>query len=219
MNLNGEINKDSIKFNKIIMNSCCKFDYDTVQEIIKGKNITYIPKIYNNFTFEKLKENILLMNKLAISLRNKRELNGSLFLSNEELIFETNDEGYPINLQRSNQNESHQLIEEFMLMANMFAGEKIYNTFDQISILRTHSSPDQNNWEESMKKLIDSYNKNVLNENHEKIDFKKLLENGSTQNIMNFIFNETKNNKLIFETFQHSLLKEMKIGKTFINIQ
>ncbi len=91
-------------------------------------------------------------------------------------MFETNEEGYPISFERSVHNESHQLIEELMLVANLFAGEKIYEKYPDIAIIRSHLPPDQDSWEETMKKLINSYNRNIIKEENKKFDLEKLIK-------------------------------------------
>jgi VacB/RNase II family 3'-5' exoribonuclease len=212
MNKNGIINRDTIEFSKAIINSCAKLDYDTAQNVIESKETKEEPKIKNGFDWERVKKDILVLNQLAIALRKNRSNEGSLFLSNEEISFEVNEEGYPISFSKSTNNESHQLIEELMLVANLFAGEMIFKHYPDISILRSHMEPDKISWEKTMKNLISSYNRNVIKD-EKKFDYEELFESEPTQKIMNKLFDETKNNELIFQAIQHCLLREMKLAQ------
>ncbi len=79
--------------------------------------------------------------ELASLLRRKRFANGSLDLDFPEIKVRLDDEGRPIRLERIENDESHQLIEEFMLAANEAVAQELKNR--QIpTIYRVHESPD-----------------------------------------------------------------------------
>ncbi len=79
--------------------------------------------------------------KLASKLRQRRFKNGSLDLDFPETRVVLDDQGRPIDLQVIENDESHQLIEEFMLVANEAVAERILQA-EQPSLYRIHEDPD-----------------------------------------------------------------------------
>jgi len=66
---------------------------------------------------------------------------GALRLSRLRLHFELGLDGYPIDAHPYYIKESNQLIEEFMLLANMSVAKFIYKAFPQSALLRSHPAP------------------------------------------------------------------------------
>ncbi len=93
------------KITKSIINSKRRFTYDEVQEILETSK-------------GDLKDNILDLNKIAKYLRSERTKNGSINFTSPDIEFELDQNGIPTNIILKETNESHQLIEEFMLLAN-----------------------------------------------------------------------------------------------------
>ncbi len=79
--------------------------------------------------------------KLASILRKRRFANGGLDLEMPEVSIVLNDEGVPTGYHREEYNESHQLIEEFMLAANEAVARKVKNS-SRPTIYRVHEDPD-----------------------------------------------------------------------------
>jgi ribonuclease R len=63
-------------------------------------------------------DEILLLHSIAQRLRSKRFDNGAISFSSQEVRFKLDEEGKPIGIVVKESKESHQLIEEFMLLAN-----------------------------------------------------------------------------------------------------
>lgn len=78
---------------------------------------------------------------LASLLRKRRFDNGGLDLDMPEVSIILNDEGIPTGYQREEYNESHQLIEEFMLVANEAVARVVKNS-KRPTIYRVHEDPD-----------------------------------------------------------------------------
>jgi len=98
-------NQVSYEIAKTIINSRRRFTYEEVQNIIdtnKGE----------------LVEDINIINNIARKLRKERTEKGSINFTTPDVEFILNDTGSPINIKIKETNESHQLIEEFMLLAN-----------------------------------------------------------------------------------------------------
>jgi ribonuclease R len=119
---------------KTIMHSNHRFSYEEVQEIIENKSGLYA-------------EEILTLNDLAQRFRKQRFDNGAINFSSQEVRFKLDEEKKPIGIIVKESKESHQLIEEFMLLANRTVAEQ----FSKVIIhkkpvpfpYRVHDNPDE----------------------------------------------------------------------------
>ena len=101
-------NKGKVKdywLGKTFIHSDHRFTYDEVQQIIEAKEGKYA-------------EEILLLNHIARILRKERFKNGAINFSSTEVKFRLDENGKPLGIIVKESKESHQLIEEFMLLAN-----------------------------------------------------------------------------------------------------
>ena len=80
--------------------------------------------------------------ELASLLRQKRFEHGSLDLDFPEVKVWLDESGKPVRLERVENDESHQLIEEFMLAANEAVARELKNRAVP-AIYRIHENPDQ----------------------------------------------------------------------------
>jgi ribonuclease R len=100
---------------KTIIHSNHRFSYEDVQEIIeKGEGI--------------YKEEIFILNDIAKLIRKERFKHGAINFSSTEVRFKLDDEGKPISIVVKESKEAHQLIEEFMLLANKTVAENVFKT-------------------------------------------------------------------------------------------
>ena len=95
---------------RTVIKSCRRYTYEEVQAIIEGGEGDY-------------REQILTFHQLASKLRERRMAQGSLNFHSEEVKFILDDNGKPIDTYLRVQNESHELIEDFMLLANRTVAE------------------------------------------------------------------------------------------------
>ena len=95
---------------KTIIKSCRRYAYEEVQAMIEGGEGDY-------------KDEILTFHHLATKLRERRMAQGSLNFHSEEVKFILDEQGKPIDTYVRVQNESHELIEDFMLLANRTVAE------------------------------------------------------------------------------------------------
>ena len=95
---------------RTVIKSCRRYSYEEVQAMIEGGEGDY-------------KEQILTFHQLATKLRERRMAEGSLNFHSEEVRFILDDHGKPIDTYVRVQNESHELIEDFMLLANRTVAE------------------------------------------------------------------------------------------------
>ena len=95
---------------KTVIKSCRRYPYEEVQAMIEGGNGDY-------------KDEILKFNSLATKLREQRMALGSINFHSEEVKFILDENKKPIDTYVREQNESHELIEDFMLLANRTVAE------------------------------------------------------------------------------------------------
>ncbi len=98
---------------KTAIHSNHRFTYEDVQEIIEKKEGTYL-------------EEILLLNDIAQKFRKKRFAKGAINFSSQEVRFKLDEKGKPIGIVIKESKEAHQLIEEFMLLANQKVAEHVF---------------------------------------------------------------------------------------------
>ncbi len=117
-------NKAEIKhywLGKTVMHSDHRFTYEEVQEIIEKKEGVH-------------KDEVLILNDLAQRMRKQRFKKGAINFSSTEVRFKLDEKGKPIGIVVKESKEAHQLIEEFMLLANKTVAE-------YVSKIKLHKKP------------------------------------------------------------------------------
>jgi len=90
--------------------------------------------------FSDLANDVFTMNMIAQARRKKRFETGSIEFQNRDFHFTLNEEtGYPLNFKESPKMQSKQLVEEFMLMANILVAEHLYDKCQDKALLRAHA--------------------------------------------------------------------------------
>jgi ribonuclease R len=97
---------------KTVIHSNHRFTYEEVQEIIEKEDGLYV-------------DEVLLLNSIAQRLRKKRFDAGAINFSSTEVRFKLDEKGKPIGIVVKESKEAHQLIEEFMLLANKYVAENM----------------------------------------------------------------------------------------------
>ena len=87
-----------------------------------------------------IKEELLLMNELAVKLRKKREEQGSLDFDLDEACIVLDERGIPERIELADRRSANKLIEEFMLLANQTVAEHFYWR-EMPFIYRVHEKP------------------------------------------------------------------------------
>jgi len=132
MSLNGEIL--DTWFGKTVIHSNHRFTYEDVQEIIEGQK-------------HSLSNELITLNNIAKTIRSKRLNNGALNIESSEVRFQLNEKGFPIGTFIKISKEAHQLIEEFMLLANKYVamkmGKPYKNKLITPFIFRVHDDPNE----------------------------------------------------------------------------
>ena len=111
IDLSGNISNTWI--GRTVIHSDRRFTYDQVQEVLyKGVK-------------DKYKEQLTLLNTISQSLRKQRFDKGAINFSSQEVRFILDEKAKPIGVVLNESNESHQLIEELMLLANRAVAEYV----------------------------------------------------------------------------------------------
>lgn len=119
---------------KTVIHSDKRFAYEDVQQIIESGE-------------GHLKDEILILNNLAQRFRKQRFKKGAINFSSQEVRFKLDETGKPIGIVVKESKESHQLIEEFMLLANKVVAEHVakikINKKPVPFPYRIHATPDE----------------------------------------------------------------------------
>jgi ribonuclease R len=132
VNSKAEVKK--LWLGRTIIHSNHRFTYEEAQAIIETGEGPHA-------------EAILTLHKLAQVLRKKRFAQGAINFSSVETRFKLDEKGKPIGIVLKESKESHQLIEEWMLMANKAVAERVAEIKVKGKPLpfpyRVHDKPDE----------------------------------------------------------------------------
>jgi ribonuclease R len=120
-------------FGRTVIKSDRRFTYNEAQQVIDtGEG--------------DLNREILKLNEMARILREKRFRNGSIAFEREEVKIDVDEKGKPLRIYAREHGISHELIEEFMLLANKKVAEfigKVKDSKDKKTfVYRIHDRPD-----------------------------------------------------------------------------
>jgi ribonuclease R len=119
---------------KTVIHSDHRFTYEEVQEIIDQKTGQYHKEIET-------------LNEIAQRMRRHRFKKGAINFSSTEVKFKLDEKGKPIGIMVKENKEAHQLVEEFMLLANRTVAENVskikLNKKPVLFPYRIHATPDK----------------------------------------------------------------------------
>ncbi len=124
-------------FGKTIIHSNRRYAYEDAQAVLQSGEGDYA-------------DELLKLNQIAYALRKKRYKDGAINFETDEVKFKLDEAGVPIEVYIKERNDSHLLIEDFMLLANRSVAEFMAKRDDAPRrkgvevpyIYRTHGSPD-----------------------------------------------------------------------------
>lgn len=135
----------------------CIFELDDEAEVHRARILRTVIRSDRRFTYEEAqqiietgegehRDAILQLNTLAQAMRKKRFAAGSIAFDRPEVRFEIDEQGRPLSIYIKESLEAHQLIEEFMLLANKTVAERIGrrrgNSKERAFVYRVHDAPD-----------------------------------------------------------------------------
>ncbi len=118
---------ESVWLGSGIINSNKRFSYEEAEESILNEHGDYTKELG-------------ALNKIAKTFRFNRIKKGSVDFERTDVSFNLNENGEPVSVEKKCPLNSHQLVEEFMLLANKVVAEKLSNL--KLSIYRVHDLPD-----------------------------------------------------------------------------
>lgn len=117
-----------------VINSVERLVYDDVSDLLE-KNDAGMGKKYAH-----IKDELFMMQKLAVKLAENRHDRGSLDFDLDEAYISLNDKGIPVDVSIASRRSANKLIEEFMLLANETVAEHFY--WLQVPfVYRVHEKP------------------------------------------------------------------------------
>lgn len=136
MSEDGEVKRSRIA--RTVIKSDRRFAYEEAQDVIEKQE-------------GDCKEEILMLDKLAKKLRDKRFKNGAINFDRYEVKFEIDEQGRPVSVYFKESKDSNKLIEEFMLLANRtvaeFVGKTPKGKAKKTFVYRIHDIPDPDKME------------------------------------------------------------------------
>lgn len=133
----------SSSFTKSVIRSREAFSYEAAQLRIDDKSQQ-----------DDLTNGMRQLMMLSKKLRAKRMAAGALNLASPEVRVEAESEtSDPVDVKTKALLDTNQLVEEFMLLANISVAGKIYDAFPQTALLRRHAAPPKTNFEELSNQL------------------------------------------------------------------
>lgn len=118
---------------RTIIRSDARLTYEQAQQVIEGGDSPYATEIRG-------------LHALATILRNRRFADGAIDFATREVRFKLDKDGHPIGVYPVEDNESHHLIEEFMLLANrtvaQYIGKPKPGKPPRPFVYRVHDRPD-----------------------------------------------------------------------------
>nr|CAB3502140.1 unnamed protein product [Digitaria exilis] len=121
----------STRYTKSVIKSCAAMSYVEAQARMDDSRLV-----------DPLTVDLRNLNSLAKIMRQRRCDRGALTLASAEVKFEIDSETHdPLDIGIYQIREANQMIEEFMLAANISVAEKILTHFPLCSLLRRHPSP------------------------------------------------------------------------------
>jgi len=136
MSPDGEVVKHNFK--KTVINSDCRLTYEEAQEIIEGTadRIESVPPGMGVFDCVKI------LNGIAKKVRKKRFKDGAVTFNRREPNFVLDEDNVPIDVFFHESADAHQLIEEYMLLANKYVATYAHGLTKPF-VYRTHDLPSE----------------------------------------------------------------------------
>lgn len=147
----------SHRFAKTVIHSCAQLAYEHAQAILDDKEDSEanFPETYNGYEYKDIHKAVKVLGKITATLRKNRFDNGALRIDQPKVSFQLNgNDGLPESFWIYDSKESHQLIEEFMLLANMTVARQIRDDHPKLAFLRCHPPPSRYMLKQLAKSLI-----------------------------------------------------------------
>jgi DIS3-like exonuclease 2 len=144
MDVDGQITEEWI--GRGVIKSAAKLSYNQAQIMLDEPDKVWLeeetPVISGKWSLSDIQKSVRMLNTIAQNLRKRRFDNGCLRLDQPKLQFTLNSQtGLPDGCDVYERKDTHKLVEEFMLLANMAVARKIASCFETNALLRRHAPP------------------------------------------------------------------------------
>lgn len=143
------------RFAKTLIQSCCRFTYEEVQNVLDGVEIPLTdrpPVSGKTHTWEDLSADLFLLFDVCTKVRNRRFAHGSVRIDKTKMRFDLNDRDVPTGYSFESHSASHWMIEELMLLSNEVVAKRI-SALGESAVLRRHPEPDKRGFTELSEKV------------------------------------------------------------------
>lgn len=124
--ITGDAEIVDVRYTKSIVRSRNSFTYDEAQARLDDASKS-----------DPVSVGIKTLNMIAKKLRAKRMEAGALVLASPEVRFRMENDGQdPVDVEMKELKDTNALVEEFMLLANIYVAKKIFSVFPDSSMLR-----------------------------------------------------------------------------------
>ena len=121
----------NVKYGKSVIKSMTALTYEQAQNILNDKNDN-----------SKMATSIKILDIITRDLKRKRMEDGALILSSNSMKFNLDNETNTItDISEYKTFQTNSLVEECMLLANVWVAKKIYQSYPSCAILRRHPPP------------------------------------------------------------------------------
>jgi exosome complex exonuclease DIS3/RRP44 len=121
----------NVKYGKSVIKSMAALTYEQAQNILNDKNDN-----------SKMAKSIKILDLITKDLKRKRMEDGALILSSNSMKFNLDNETNTItDISEYKTFQTNSLVEECMLLANVWVAKKIYQSYPSCAILRRHPPP------------------------------------------------------------------------------
>ena len=121
----------NVKYGKSVIKSMAALTYEQAQNILNDKNDDSI-----------MAKSIKILDIITRDLKRKRMEDGALILSSNSMKFNLDNETNTItDISEYKTFQTNSLVEECMLLANVWVAKKIYQSYPSCAILRRHPPP------------------------------------------------------------------------------
>lgn len=133
-------------FGRSVIRSCSKLSYEHAQDLMddpdRQRPEGELPELHGPHTWAQVAQALGVLRDMTRAMRARRFAGGALRLDQVRVAFSLSEDFQPVGFSVYEHTESHRLIEELMLLANMAVAHRIYKAFPEQAFLRSHPPPD-----------------------------------------------------------------------------
>ncbi len=171
-----EANILSYRFFKSVINSKARLTYEDAQSLIENNELsTDVSVLASKEYLQRIADNLKLALELSHKIRSKRLERGSLDFDLPEPEFTFNEQGEVVSIHPRRILETHKLIEDFMVSANMVVAE-FFSRRNLPTLYRIHEKPKRKRIENFLKIVRNLLNMDIDVERITPLEISRILQ-------------------------------------------